>query len=120
MKNLTNSQESILNKLLPKLIKTEPHEELLRVSILFREIKEIEKDGALFCFWIQFTKCSDEGALPFFLSAQTSHFAGFRTLLSLPVIQMARAGGSRNSAPREKESQRSPVFALQGMPPHSR
>ena len=48
MKNLTNSQESILNKLLPKLIKTEPHEELLRVSILFREIKEIEKDGALF------------------------------------------------------------------------
>ena len=48
MKNLTNSQESILNKLLPKLIKTEPYEELLRVSILFREIKEIEKDGALF------------------------------------------------------------------------
>ena len=48
MKNLTNSQESILNKLLPKLIKTEPYEELLRVSSLFREIKEIEKDGVLF------------------------------------------------------------------------
>ena len=48
MNNLTNSQESILNKLLPKPIKTEPYEELLRVSSLFREIKEIEKDGALF------------------------------------------------------------------------
>ena len=48
MKNLTNSQESILNKLLPKLIKTEPYEELLRVSSLFRKIKEIEKDGVLF------------------------------------------------------------------------
>ena len=48
MNNLTNSQESILNKLLPKPIKTEPYEELLRVISLFREIKEIEKDGALF------------------------------------------------------------------------
>ena len=48
MNNLTNSQESILNKLLPKPIKTEPYEELLRVSSLFREIKEIEKDGVLF------------------------------------------------------------------------
>ena len=48
MKNLTHLQERILNKLLPNLIKTEPYEELLRVSSLFREIKEIEKDGALF------------------------------------------------------------------------
>ena len=48
MNNLTNSQESILKKLLPKPIKTEPYEELLRVSLLFREIKEIEKDGVLF------------------------------------------------------------------------
>ncbi len=48
MKNLTYLQERILNKLLPNLIKTEPYEELLRVSSLFREIKEIEKDGALF------------------------------------------------------------------------
>lgn len=48
MKNLTGSQESILNKLLPKLIKTEPYEELLRVSLLFREIKKIEEDGVLF------------------------------------------------------------------------
>ena len=48
MKNLTHLQERILNKLLPNLIKTEPYEELLRVSLLFREIKEIEKDGVLF------------------------------------------------------------------------
>jgi len=48
MNNLTNSQESILNKLLPKTIKTEPYDELLRVSLLFREIKAVEKDGVLF------------------------------------------------------------------------
>ena len=48
MKNLTHLQERILNKLLPNLIKTEPYEELLRVSLLFREIKEIKKDGVLF------------------------------------------------------------------------
>ena len=48
MNNLTNSQESILKKLLPKPIKTEPYEELLRVSLLFREIKKIEEDGVLF------------------------------------------------------------------------
>ena len=48
MNNLTNSQETILKKLLPKLIKKEPYEELLRVSLLFREIKEIKEDGVLF------------------------------------------------------------------------
>jgi hypothetical protein len=48
MNNLTYLQKSVLNKLLPNLIKTEPYEELLRVSLLFREIKEIEKDGVLF------------------------------------------------------------------------
>jgi hypothetical protein len=48
MKNLTYLQEKILNKLLPNLIKTKPYEELLRVSLLFREIKEIKKDGVLF------------------------------------------------------------------------
>ena len=48
MEDLTYLQKSILNKLLPNLIKTEPYEELLRVSLLFREIKEIEKDGVLF------------------------------------------------------------------------
>ena len=48
MNNLTNSQESILNKLLPKPIKTKPYDELLRVSLLFREIKAIEKDRVLF------------------------------------------------------------------------
>ena len=48
MKNLTYLQEKILDKLLPNLIKTKPYEELLRVSLLFREIKEIEKDGVLF------------------------------------------------------------------------
>ena len=48
MNNLTNSQESILNKLLPKLGKTEPYEELLRLSLLFRQIKDIKKDRFLF------------------------------------------------------------------------
>lgn len=48
MNNLTNSQETILKKLLPKLIKKEPYKELLRVSLLFREIKDIKEDGVLF------------------------------------------------------------------------
>ena len=48
MNNLTNSQESILNKLLPKLGKTEPYEELLRLSLLYRQIKDIKKDNFLF------------------------------------------------------------------------
>ena len=48
MNNLTNSQESILNKLLPKLGKTELYEELLRLSLLFRQIKDIKKDNFLF------------------------------------------------------------------------
>jgi len=48
MEDLTYLQKSILNKLLPNLIKTEPYEELLRVSLLFREIKEIKNDRVLF------------------------------------------------------------------------
>ena len=48
MKNLTYLQERILNKLLPNLIKTEPYEELLRVSLLYRQIKDIKKDNFLF------------------------------------------------------------------------
>ena len=48
MNNLTYLQKSVLNKLLPNLIKTEPYEELLRVSLLFREIKEIKNDRVLF------------------------------------------------------------------------
>ena len=48
MKDLTYLQKSILNKLLPNLIKTEPYEELLRASLLFRQIKDIKKDNFLF------------------------------------------------------------------------
>ena len=48
MKNLTYLQQRILNKLLPNLIKTEPYEELLRVSLLYRQIKDIKKDNFLF------------------------------------------------------------------------
>ena len=48
MKNLTYLQERILNKLLPNLIKTEPYEELLRLSLLYRQIKDIKKDNFLF------------------------------------------------------------------------
>ena len=48
MNNLTNSQKSILNKLLPELGKTEPYEELLRLSLLYRQIKDIKKDNFLF------------------------------------------------------------------------
>ena len=48
MKNLTYLQKRILNKLLPNLIKTEPYEELLRVSLLYRQIKDIKKDNFLF------------------------------------------------------------------------
>lgn len=47
MNNLTYFQKSVLNKLLPNLIKTKPYEELLRVSFLFMEIKDIEKNGVL-------------------------------------------------------------------------
>ena len=48
MKNLTYLQKRILNKLLPNLIKTEPYEELLRLSLLYRQIKDIKKDDFLF------------------------------------------------------------------------
>ena len=44
MENLTHYQRRVLEKLLPPLKKTEPYVELLRVSILFRKIKEIESD----------------------------------------------------------------------------
>lgn len=47
MNNLTYFQKTILNKLLPNLKKTEPYKELLRVSLLFRENKEIEKNIVL-------------------------------------------------------------------------
>ena len=48
MENLTHYQRLVLEKLLPPLKKTEPYVELLRVSILFRKIKEIESDRVLF------------------------------------------------------------------------
>lgn len=48
MENLTHYQRRVLEKLLPPLKKTEPYVELLRVSILFRKIKEIESDRVLF------------------------------------------------------------------------
>ena len=48
MKDLTYLQKRILEKLLPKLGKTEPYEELLRLSLLFRQIKDIKKDNFLF------------------------------------------------------------------------
>ena len=47
IKDLTYLQKSILNKLLPELGKTEPYEELLRLSLLFRQIKDIKKDNFL-------------------------------------------------------------------------
>jgi hypothetical protein len=48
MNNLTHYQNRIYEKLLPKLGKTEPYQELLRLSLLFRQIKEIESDRVLF------------------------------------------------------------------------
>ena len=48
IKDLTYLQKSILNKLLPELGKTEPYEELLRLSLLYRQIKDIKKDDFLF------------------------------------------------------------------------
>jgi len=48
MNNLTHYQNRIYDKLLPELGKTEPHEELLRLSLLYRQIKDIKKDNFLF------------------------------------------------------------------------
>jgi len=48
MNNLSNYQNRIYDKLLPKLGKTEPYDEILRLSLLFRQIKDIEKDNFLF------------------------------------------------------------------------
>jgi hypothetical protein len=48
MENLTHYQRRVLDKLLPPLKKIEPYVELLRVSLLFRQIKEIESDRVLF------------------------------------------------------------------------
>ena len=48
MDNLTHYQNRIYDKLLPELGKTEPHEELLRLSLLYRQIKDIKKDNFLF------------------------------------------------------------------------
>ena len=46
--NLSHYQKRIYNKLLPKLGKTEPYEELLRVCLQYRQIKDIKKDNFLF------------------------------------------------------------------------
>ena len=48
MNNLTHYQNEIYDKLLPKLGKTEPYEELLRLSLLYRHFKDIKKDNFLF------------------------------------------------------------------------
>jgi hypothetical protein len=48
IKDLTYLQKSILNKLLPELGKTEPYEEVLRLSLLYRQIKDVKKDNFLF------------------------------------------------------------------------
>ena len=48
MNNLTHYQNRIYEKLLPKLGKTEPYQELLRLSLLYRQIKDIKKDDFLF------------------------------------------------------------------------
>ena len=48
MNNLTHYQNRIYDKLLPKPGKTEPYEELLRLSLLYRQIKDIKKDNFLF------------------------------------------------------------------------
>ena len=48
MENLTHYQRGVLDKILPTLKKTEPYGELLRLSLLFRQIKDIEDDRFLF------------------------------------------------------------------------
>ena len=48
MSNLTHYQNRIYDKLLPKLGKTEPYQELLRLSLLYRQIKDIKRDDFLF------------------------------------------------------------------------
>lgn len=48
MNNLTHYQNRIYDKLLPELGKTEPYKEVYRLSLLYRQIKDIEKDSFLF------------------------------------------------------------------------
>jgi len=48
MSNLTHYQNRIYDKLLPKLGNNEPYEELLRLCLLYRQIKDIKKDHFLF------------------------------------------------------------------------
>ena len=48
MNNLTHYQNRIYDKLLPELGKTEPFKEVLRLSLLYRQIKDIKKDNFLF------------------------------------------------------------------------
>ena len=48
MNNLTHYQNRIYDKLLPKLGNNEPYEELLRLCLLYRQIKDIKKDHFLF------------------------------------------------------------------------
>lgn len=48
MNNLSHYQNRIYDKLLPDLGKKEPYEEVNRLSLLYRQIKDIEKDNFLF------------------------------------------------------------------------
>ena len=48
MNNLTHYQNRIYDKLLPDLGKKEPYEEVNRLSLLYRQIKDIKKDNFLF------------------------------------------------------------------------
>ena len=48
MNNLSYYQNRIYDKLLPKLGKKNPYEEVYRLSLLYRQITDIEEDGFLF------------------------------------------------------------------------
>ncbi len=48
MNNLSHYQNRIYDKLLPDLGKKEPYEEVNRLSLLYRQIKDIDKDNFLF------------------------------------------------------------------------
>lgn len=47
MKNLSHYQESVLDKLLPPLTKTNPYDELVRISVLYNYLLKDEKDEYL-------------------------------------------------------------------------
>ena len=47
MENLTHYQESVLDKLLPPLTKTNPNDELVRISVLYNYLLKDEKDEYL-------------------------------------------------------------------------